>query len=214
MVDQWDGGYEMGQRISKRVLAAAKPRETVYYLNDSAVKGFQARVNVDGSMTFCVLYRLADGRRRRYTIGPASVFSPEQARDMAVEFIAQAKRGEDPQESKRRARECTFREFVETEYGPWAKAHNKTGAALVNVLLKSFPELDGKKLSEVSGWLIEKARKRFHEDGLKPASVNRYCTYLRSCLSKAVEWELYPRASHEAHQENPRGHLPHTLPVR
>ena len=95
----------MNDRIDKRILGAAKPRETVYYLNDSAVKGFQARVNTDGSITYCVLYRLPDGRRRRYTIGSASIFSPKQARDMAVEIIAQAKRGEDPQESKHKTRE-------------------------------------------------------------------------------------------------------------
>ena len=179
----------MKAKITKRLLATLKPNGKRVVITDTATPGLQFRYSesIDRG-AYSVLYRLHDGRRVRYSIGPASVFSPEQARDIANDVVAQAKRGEDPQATKRSSKELTFRKFVESEYGPWAKANNKTGAALVDVLLKVFPELDNKKMSEVSGWLIAKAQKRFTENGLKPASSNRYLDYLRSCLSKAVEW--------------------------
>ena len=179
----------MRAKITKKLLASLTETEKRVVISDTTTPGFQFRFSdcVERG-TYSVLYRLADGRRQRYTIGPASVFSPEQARDMAAEFIAKAKRGENPQETKNKSKELTFREFVETEYGPWLKSNRKTGKAMTEVLLKSFPEIENKKMSEVTGWLLEKIRKRYQDNGLKSSSVNRYTTYLRSCLSKAIEW--------------------------
>jgi len=178
----------MAERLTKRFLATLTPRDATYYVNDSGVKGFQARVNVDGSITFCVLYRLPDGRRRRYTIGPASVFSPEQARDMAIEFIGQARKGEDPQEAKKRNRAHTFRTFIDEVYRPWLASNKKTGEYMADTLLATFKDFHDLKLDAVTPWLVEKWRKDMRGKGRKPGTINRNITYLKAMLNRAATW--------------------------
>ena len=178
----------MATKLTQDLVRKTQPQDARFEMADSMITGFLLRVQPSGKKTYYVNYRLASGKRTNYRIGDADVLSIVQARDKAREVLAGVELGGDPADAKRRARECTFREFVETEYGPWLRTHKKSGAAMCDALTKAFPELHAKKLSEASGWLIEKARKRMREGGLKTASVNRYTSYLHSCFSKAVEW--------------------------
>ena len=66
----------MQTKITNRVVAAAQPREAPYDVPDTEVPGFSLRVMPSGVKTFCVRYRLPDGRRNRLKIGSASVLKP------------------------------------------------------------------------------------------------------------------------------------------
>jgi hypothetical protein len=71
--------------------------------------GFRAqrvrlRVKATGLKTYLIQYRNADGRTRRLVLGQHGVLTPEQARQIAVQNLAAAARGEDPSADRHAAR--------------------------------------------------------------------------------------------------------------
>ena len=196
----------MTQKLTKRLLATLRPQSTCYYVHDSVVRGFQARVNMNGSITFCVIYRLSNKKRQRYTIGSASIFSPEQARDIAVEHIAAARRGENPKYKKDEKETPSFKSFIENEYTPWLSMNRKTGTYMGDTLLKAFPLLTDLALDSISPFHIEKWRKQMHEKGRSNGTINRQLTYLKAALNRAKTWgfiETNPLADVKKERENP-----------
>jgi integrase len=67
---------------------------------DSEVPGFGLRIRAGGSRKWIVQYQLHGHQQRRLTIGSIALFDPEQARRVAREMLAKARRGQDPQAQK------------------------------------------------------------------------------------------------------------------
>jgi integrase len=72
---------------------------------DESLPGFGLRTRAGGSRNWIVQYELRGHQQRRYTIGSVKVFSPEEARKVAREKLAEARLGKDPQGEKREANE-------------------------------------------------------------------------------------------------------------
>lgn len=90
-------------KLTKRTVDAAGPEAERYILWDSALKGFGLRVEASGTKAFLVRYRAA-GRKRLVTIGRFGQLTPEQARGLAQEMLADVRRGHDPADERRRER--------------------------------------------------------------------------------------------------------------
>ena len=73
-------------KLSKRIVDHALPGETDYFLWDETLPGFGLRVFASGRRSYLVQYR-ADGRTRRFTIGPHGVWTPETARKEALALL-------------------------------------------------------------------------------------------------------------------------------
>lgn len=96
----------MGERITKltkRTVDAAIAETARYIVWDSALKGFGLRVETSGTKTFLVRYRSA-GRKRFLSIGRFGQLTPEQARGLAQEALADVRRGHDPADERRKER--------------------------------------------------------------------------------------------------------------
>ena len=94
-------------KISKRVVdAATRPNNLDRtFLWDSEVKGFGLMVTARGAKSYILQYRTPEGRSRRITIGRhGSPWTPEDARQRAVEMLRSARQGFDPLEAKAEAR--------------------------------------------------------------------------------------------------------------
>ena len=77
--------------------------------------------------------------------------------------------------------------FVTDFYELWFKANRKNSRTTLPTL--KFPELNKKKLSEISVLSVERWKTvRLKE--VKPATVNRELVCLKASLSKAIEWGL------------------------
>ena len=63
-------------------------------------------------------------------------------------------------------------------------------ANTVGRLKANFPDLQNKKLADLTPWLVEKWRAARLKSGTKPSTVNRDLDDLRSSLGKAVAWGL------------------------
>jgi integrase len=94
-------------KISKRsvdaLIAAGKPGS----IRDDMLKGFAARLNRDGSITYLFEYRAGRSRSapwRRLSIGRHGMFTPTTAREAAEELQSRVRLGEDPALDRARAR--------------------------------------------------------------------------------------------------------------
>ena len=87
------------QRITKRVVDAAKPSDSECFIWDSELAGFGLRVRSGGSKTFIAQYRAGGGRSgqsRRFTIGRFGVMTVDEARLEARKVLLAAAQGHDP----------------------------------------------------------------------------------------------------------------------
>lgn len=90
-------------KLTKRTVDAAAPEAERYILWDCALKGFGLRIEPSGTKTFLVRYRAA-GCKRFVAVGRFGQLTPEQARGLAQETLADVRRGRDPADERRRER--------------------------------------------------------------------------------------------------------------
>lgn len=179
--------------ISHTLLKRLRPSDKPYEVRDTQLKGLILRVQPSGVMSYYVQY----GRGRRISIGHADAISPAQARDQAKPILGEAYAGKDPMAARRAAKAHSFSTFIDEIYRPWAESNLRTAEDTVRRLKSAFPELQAKKLDEITPWLVEKWRSKRLKGGIKPSTANRDLAALKSSLAKAVDWghlETHPLA--------------------
>ncbi len=92
-------------RITKSLIASSQPKPERYYVWDEKPWGFGLSVFPSGRKSFVFQFRTAEGRTRRATIGKVESLSPDQARERAQEMSETVRKGGDPLEEKKAARE-------------------------------------------------------------------------------------------------------------
>jgi integrase len=188
----------MRHKLTVRKIEAAKPSPAPYELHDADVKGLILRVQPSGIKSFIVQW----GRGKRVTLDKRyPVLRLEAARTQALEILRDATHGTPAaaqRKGKSKAELLTFDDFLTEHYGPWAIAEQKAGkATLANLRAQFGPLFDGKPLTAITAWNIEKfkaARLKGDKDKeikpINPATVNRDLDRIRAALNKAVEWKL------------------------
>jgi integrase len=94
-------------KISKRIVDAANTPLNAdrTFIWDSEVRGFALMVTRRGTKSYIVQYRTAEGRSRRTTIGRhGSPWTPEAARQRAIDMLRGVHQGIDPLDVKAQAR--------------------------------------------------------------------------------------------------------------
>ena len=90
------------KRIGLRDVRALAESEDVW---DLAVPGFGARRQRSSAVAYVLLYRTADGRSRRFTIGRhGAPWTPDTARDEARRLLGEVAQGKDPSAVKQAKR--------------------------------------------------------------------------------------------------------------
>jgi integrase len=88
-------------KLTKRVLDNAKPHPTRdVFLWDDEAPGFGLRIKPSGVRSFVLQYRNGSGISRRMTLGKFGVLTPDEARKIAKQNLADVARGSDPVEKK------------------------------------------------------------------------------------------------------------------
>jgi integrase len=92
------------KRIGLRDLKALGPNQEIW---DGAVTGFGARRRSGTAVAFVLMYRNAEGRFKRYTIGKVgSPWTPNTARLEAVRLLGEVAKGGDPAADKQNQRKA------------------------------------------------------------------------------------------------------------
>lgn len=83
--------------LTEETIVSATPRQSEYTIWDERIPGLGLRIRKTGCKSFVLYYRVRGVRRlRKITIGKAGSFSLDRARDMAREFLFEARMGRDP----------------------------------------------------------------------------------------------------------------------
>ncbi len=187
----------MKSHITTTLIKHLKPADKPYEVVDDALKGFLARVQPSGVISYYLSYRAKDGSRRRFSLGKHPGITAPSARKGAEQLVAKVVQGGDPQVEKKEVRAKKKNErfetlggFIESRYSEWAMTHQKRGNETLILLKSNFSEFWGKKLKDISAWDIQKLRSNWNKAGLKASTVNRRVTTLKAVLNKALEWEV------------------------
>lgn len=173
--------------------AGAAPKDRVFSIYDDDLKGFVLRVRPSGVRSFLLRYRAPDGTERTMKIGDAAVLSPQQARAMAKQLLADVAQGGDPMGEKRAARAETLGEYLD---GPWRehvltkRRSAKSAEADHKRLAACFSDFWDVRLADLTGWQIEKWRSKRLKDGVSAGTLNVDRATLRSALADAVRMGL------------------------
>lgn len=187
----------MQAKITERFVGSLKPSAKPFTVRDSEIKGFTLRVRPNGGMTWLFDYRNAQGQRLNYKIGSYPGVKTEGARRLAGVIAGKIADRIDPQAEKKearieaaRAKVSTLGAFIEQRYEAWALEHLRRGDVAVARLKADFEEWLEEPLTSFNYWRIESWRKDRLKAGVKPVSINRQIDTLRSCLRKALDWEI------------------------
>ena len=78
----------MKKKITKSIVDAATAADKSVYIWDTELRGFGLKITPAGKKVYLLQYRMG-GRghlTRRFTIGAHGVFTPDQARKIAIEL--------------------------------------------------------------------------------------------------------------------------------
>jgi len=137
------------------------------------------------------------GRQRTVTIGSAAVLSEAQAIDVARRFLARALVGDNPADTRQRARAApTYVAFLDEFWSKvaarWKPSTRKTmGTNRKNYFDNAFPDLTIDAISEadVARWFARLS------DRSGPVGANRCMAILNQMMRKAEDWGYRPEGS-------------------
>ncbi len=184
-------------RLTKRVVDRLKPevgRDVVLW--DSELPGFGLRVKPSGVRSYMVQYRNAGGRSRRLTLGRHGVLTPEQARDLAKQRLAEVTKGADPATERAAVRKAmTVAELAERYLKEHAETHNKPSSA------REFRALLKRRILDPLGKLKAEAittadvMRLHHSLRDTPYEANRTLALLSKLFNLAEAWKIRPQHS-------------------
>ncbi len=188
----------MQAKLTPTIVKSASVKDKPYEILDAEIKGFLLRVQPSGVKSFYFSYRNKSRKRARIKIGTHNkTMTTQQARDEALIYAAEVRKGVDVQRQKTEhrqqaieAQQKTLKAFIQNHYKPWVLANQKSGQDSLNSLNSSFSEFMDLPLSDLTISRLEKWRITRTNAGIKPTTINRQVATLRGVLSRAMEWDV------------------------
>jgi integrase len=184
-------------KLIKRTVDAARPGPRESFVWGNELPGFGLRVFPSGRKTFFVQYRArAQSRTRRYVLGPYGVLTPAEARDLAIEVLAQVRKGRDPSEERRvEAHAPTVADLCARYVKDYAEGRKKPRSVaedrrLIDDFIK--PALGRRKLRAVTRLDIVRLHNSLQHT---PYQANRVLAVVSRMFNLAERWGLRPDGS-------------------
>ncbi len=196
-------------KLTKRTVESAKPADRVTHVWDDALSGFGLRVFPSGRRCFVLKCR-AKGRQRWIKLGFFGELTPDQARRIAQNRLAELRAGRDPGEERNAARSApTMRELAERYLRDHAVPKKKPSSvsddrAMLRLYVVS--SLGKRRVADVTRSDVD----RLHASlSATPVRANRVLFLLSTMLNLAEKWDLRPPYSNpcrgvERYRENRR----------
>jgi len=181
-------------KFTNTSIKALKPKDKRYVVYETEGKGFGARVESTGRITFFLEYRF-DGKNRIYTIGKFPAKSLAGARTEAAKAREKIGQGVDPGEQKIQQRIAhqeayTVIDLVEEFIEKWSKPRKKTWREDERCLQKEvIPLIGRKKAKEVRRRDIILILDQIVDRG-SPGMANRTLNVISKMFSFAVSRDI------------------------
>ena len=187
-------------RLTKTIIDEAQPREIRYHIQDAEIPGFSLKVEPTGTKIFVLDYRINGGGRRapkkRIKIGKYGVFTLEQARNKAKEYLATILLGSDPAGARDQQRGKTLFQDIAARYlTEYVPHHNKatTLKGKRHVLQGAImPHFRNMYIEDISRKDIQEWHGKMHKT---PINANRGLAFLSHLMTVCEDWEIRPQNS-------------------
>jgi integrase len=176
-------------RIGVREVVAMQPHTILW---DQEIRGFCARRQFSGVITYSVYFRTRDGQQRLYKIGRHGVFTPTQAREVAKEVLRNVAVGKDPGAELKALRHGPTIEKLCDEYVSDMQSGKvngkkistiKTDISRIETHIK--PALGKRKVASVTQEDVEQFM-----HGLNPGSARRVTGLLGAIFSYSIKRKM------------------------
>jgi len=184
-------------KLTKRFidsLTIPAERERVYW--DDELKGFGIRLRSSGRRTFIVQFRNLQARTRKLTLGAYGKLTPDEARKLARQILADVSKGNDPVNTRVEERHALTIEKLGERYMAEHAEPKKKPASIARdrQLLERFIKPSLGKIT-VKGIKREDIVKFHHAMRNTPIQANRTFALLSKMFSLAEKWGLRPDGS-------------------
>ena len=190
-------------RLTRRTVEGAKPDPARdRFVWDESLPGFGLRVGRTGHKSYVVQYRNADGRSRRLTLGATTILTPEEARDVARDKLADVVKGADPAQDKANRRDApTVRDLAERFEREHIATHVKPSTAYTYRRLMT--DFIVKALGPKPVTSVTRADVTTLHHGMRttPRQANQTLAVLSKMFTLAEVWGMRPDGT------NPTRHL-------
>lgn len=168
------------------------PTHPTSRLGGVSVRGLSQIRNAAGRLSY-VLNVTSPGRpRQTLRLGDAHTMSLEEAQSKALRIQRELfKKNTQSYDFTQPLVDLTFSDFLRDHYLPYVIAKQRSTAAAESYLRNWVePILGSKRIDDIKKRDILFLVRSAELAGLKPGSVNRVLNIVKSCFSKAIEWEL------------------------
>jgi integrase len=178
-------------KLTKKLVEAIEPESKDVIIRDSELKGFICKVTPKGKRVYMLYYRTKEGRERKPLIGVHGVLSCEGAREIALEWLAQVSKGEDPSLMKQEARKTiSIKELSERYMDEYATAHKKSSSIRMdkgNLALHINPVIGAIRITTITRQDIGELHHSLKDT---PITANRCLALISKMLNLAEQWGL------------------------
>jgi integrase len=123
----------MKAKLTKRVVERAQSGVADLIVWDTELKGFGLKVTPLGRRSYFLYYRTRSGLQRRPTIGLHGTLTPDQARQIARKWLAEAAMGGDVSGDRQAGRKAAIVEDLAARYlAEYAELHKKPRSVLTD----------------------------------------------------------------------------------
>ncbi len=169
--------------ITSKILKELKSGNQIVEVADGACPGLRIRVGVGGTMTWNLLARDSDGKRKRIACGQWPDIGIPEAREIASKFKASIKRELAP------TAQLTLSDVI-TLYGKSPAGENRSWTEMERSIRRTFANV----LSERAGGLTGAQLQRVADAYPSRTSASCAVRYLRPALRWASRRDMVPRA--------------------
>lgn len=190
-------------KLTKTVVESARPRARDYEIRDSQTPGFLLKVTPAGGKVFMLAYTTVQGRRRKPALGRVGELTVDQARDLARDWLANARRGDDPSAERLHDRQApSMADLCARFMSEYSEPRNSRSTIKGNrerIRGHILPKLGDLKVHEVTRPQVAAMIGAMSET---PTAANLLLSLLRKMFSMAEVWGYRPDGS------NPCRHVP------
>lgn len=164
------------------------PEKSHREIFDSDLRGFYIDVMASGRKSYRVRYRF-EKKLRVVTLGEAAFMSADEARQLAMQHIRNAKQGIDPLAAKVEGLGPKIQDFFLSKYLPYVKSYKRSWETDESMIRNHLvPKVGDKHMGSMSPPDIAVFVESMKSEGYAPGTCNRALVLLRYGFELAIRW--------------------------